>query len=462
MKMRFIIGFILLTTAFLSMQGQNITVKSFEPVNENIEARTQPRNDKNGEPCAIIKVGIVGVEDLQFPDAVGDVKYGASEYVVYVPGGLKTLKYRNANGKLSGEVKLDSDYGIEIEKQRTYRLLLDTEDHFRAAVFSVNPPSAKLSVDNQNQTLDEKGMTTLKLQVGKHQYKIEAKGYENTEGIFELTDDELSKIMVIELKQYTHSVNIQTSPGNATLFIDNVEQPLNNTGKYSLQLGEGQHMIRLTADNYKDLEKKIEITNSSPTEYYFTMDRAKTEVITHDEEKSKTAFNVRNFFYINPSAWIYNKNDYRAYSWGWGGELGYEMHFIRILALRVGFGFGFDSFTEDNELVERLNPGLDLSKSSTTTGAYDGGMHFEVPVGIGINLPFYYNTHSFEALFGGYYRWNLLTTDDDKNHSFTDYGLKVQTYLFFHKFSIGAEARKSLNQRGIYFGGSIGFKFYWG
>ena len=461
MKKRFIIGFILLIIAFLSMQGQNVTVKSVSLLHNDLEARTQPRNDKNGEPCAIIKVGIVGVEDLQFPDAVGDVKYGASEYVVYVPSGLKTLKFQNANGKFSGEVKLDSDYGIEIEKQRTYRLLLDTEDHFRAAVFAVNPPTAKLIVDNHNESLDENGMTTLKLPIGKHQYKIEAKGYYDKSGEFELIENELSKTLTIELIQHTQFVNIQTSPGNATLFIDNVEQPLNNTGNYRIELGEGQHMIRLTADNYKDFEKKIDITESSPKEYYFTMDKAKAEVITHNEEKSKTAFNVRNFFYINPSAWIYNKDDYRAFNLGFGGELGYEMHFVRNLALRVGLGLGFNQFTEDNELVKKLNPDIDLSKSSSSD-SYAGGLYFEIPIGIGINLPFYYNTHSFEALFGGYYRWNSLATNDDKNHFFTDYGLKVQTYLFFHKFSIGAEARKSLNQRGFYFGGSIGFKFYWG
>lgn len=459
---KIILGIIFFVATILCAQSQNVTVKSVSLLQNDLEARTQPRNDKNGEPCAIIKVGIVGVEDLQFPDAVGDVKYGASEYVVYVPNGLKNLKYHNANGKLSGEVKLDSDYGIEIEKQRTYRLLLDTEDHFRAAVFAVNPPTAKLTVDNHNEPLDENGMTTLKLPIGKHQYKIEAKGYYNKSGEFELIEDELSKTIAIELIQHTQFVEFHIAPYNATMFVDNIAQPLNDKGIYHLELGEGQHIIRLTADNQKDFEKKLDISESSPKEYYFTMEAAKTEVITHNEEKSKTAFNVRNFFYINPGAWIYNKDDYRAYSWGWGGELGYEMHFLRILALRVGFGIGFDSFTEDNELVERLNPGLELSQSSSSSGSYDGGMHFEVPVGIGINLPFYYNTHSFEALFGGYYRWNLLTTDDDQNHTFTDYGLKVQTFLFFHKFSIGAEARKSLNQRGFYFGGSIGFKFYWG
>ena len=252
MNKRFIIGFFLLTIAFLSIQGQNVTVKSVSLLQNDLEARTQPRNDKNGEPCAIIKVGIVGVEDLQFPDAVGDVKYSASEYVVYVPSGLKTLKYRKTNGKIYGEVKLDSDYGIEIEKQRTYRLLLDTEDHFRAAVFAVNPPTAKLTVDGHSQALDENGMTTLKLPIGKHFYEIEAKGYYNKSGEFELIEEELSETMAVELIQHTQYVKFHIAPYNATLFVDNIAQPLNNKGIYQIELGEGQHMIRLTAVNHME------------------------------------------------------------------------------------------------------------------------------------------------------------------------------------------------------------------
>ena len=55
MNKRFIIGFVLLAIAYLSMQGQNVTVKSVSLLQNDLEARTQPRNDKNGEPCAIIK-----------------------------------------------------------------------------------------------------------------------------------------------------------------------------------------------------------------------------------------------------------------------------------------------------------------------------------------------------------------------------------------------------------------------
>ena len=190
------------------------------------------------------------------------------------------------------------------------------------------------------------------------------------------------------------------------------------------------------------------------------MEATKTEVITHDEEKSKTAYSVRNFFYLNPGAWIYNKNDYRALNWGWGGELGFEMHFLRIMALRFGFGISFNEFTKDDELVKKLNPDIHLSKDADNK--YALALSYEVPIGIGINLPFNNNANSFGVLFGGYYRWNSLDTSiDEEKGTFTDYGLKVQTFLYIYKFSIGAEVRKSLNQRGIYFGGTIGFRFYW-
>jgi len=451
MNKRFIIGFVLLAIAFLSMQGQNVTVKSVSLLQNDLEARTQPRNDKNGEPCAIIKVGIVGVEDLQFPDAVGDVKYGASEYVVYVPSGLKTLKYQNANRKLSGEVKLENDYGIDIEKQRTYRLLLDTEDHFRAAVFSVNPPTAKLTVDEQDANLDDSGMATLKLPIGSHSYKVEAKGYYSTSKYFELIDDELSQMITVDLIQRTQHVSIAVQPTNATVFIDNIPIETNTSGIYRMELGEGQHLIRLTAENFKDVEKKIDISGSSSKEFSFTMGQTKTEVITHDEEKSKTAFNIRNFSYTNVGFEVYDKNKFYGYSGGLKLETGGEFHFIRILAFRFGLAGGYASIEGDDDNEENVAADWDVDFN---------GWWFEVPASIGIIIPFYYNKHHFSAHIGGYYRWGVLDDDEDEKVKVEtmDYGLRLQSYLFFHKFSIGAELRKSLMECGIYGGITIGFK----
>lgn len=103
----------LLICAYSAVYGQQISVKSVNLRPQDARARTNPRDDAKGQKCAIIRVGVVGVENLVFPDAVGSVDRSLSEYVVYVPKGLKSLKYKTKAGANLGEIIFD-DWDMEI------------------------------------------------------------------------------------------------------------------------------------------------------------------------------------------------------------------------------------------------------------------------------------------------------------------------------------------------------------
>ena len=49
---------ILLLAVTQGVLAQEMTVKSFELLSKDLTARTSPRNDRNGIPCAVIRVGI--------------------------------------------------------------------------------------------------------------------------------------------------------------------------------------------------------------------------------------------------------------------------------------------------------------------------------------------------------------------------------------------------------------------
>ena len=86
-------------------------------------ARTNPVNDLNGDPCALIVVQVSGVEDMVFPEAVKTSDYKYTRYQVYVPAGTKRLRYMHPN-YLPGEVVF-KDYGItSLEGKMTYILTL--------------------------------------------------------------------------------------------------------------------------------------------------------------------------------------------------------------------------------------------------------------------------------------------------------------------------------------------------
>ena len=67
---------LLLNIFIVTLSAQKMTLKSVSliPMDLTIQNDPNPRKDANGKPCALIRVGIVGVEDLVFPDAIGKVK----------------------------------------------------------------------------------------------------------------------------------------------------------------------------------------------------------------------------------------------------------------------------------------------------------------------------------------------------------------------------------------------------
>ena len=86
-------------------------------------ARTNPVEDLNGNPCALILVQVSGVSEMVFPDAVQASDYKLTQYQVFVPAGTKRLKFLHPK-YLPGTVVF-SDYGISsVEGKSTYILTL--------------------------------------------------------------------------------------------------------------------------------------------------------------------------------------------------------------------------------------------------------------------------------------------------------------------------------------------------
>ena len=108
----------------LIVSGQEFQVRSFRLAANDISAVKYQRLDLNGQPCALIKVGL-GVQGAKFPgtEVVGDVKFDTGEYWVYVVDGTKKLKVMHNN---YAPLYIDfSDYPEQrLEGGRTYVLIL--------------------------------------------------------------------------------------------------------------------------------------------------------------------------------------------------------------------------------------------------------------------------------------------------------------------------------------------------
>ena len=123
-QMKRVIFFALAMLVTMIVCGQELQVRSFRLVANDISAVKYQRLDLNGHPCALIKVGL-GVQGAKFPstEVVGDVKFDTGEYWVYVVDGTKKLKVMHNN---YAPLYIDfSDYPEQrLEGGRTYVLIL--------------------------------------------------------------------------------------------------------------------------------------------------------------------------------------------------------------------------------------------------------------------------------------------------------------------------------------------------
>lgn len=90
----------------------------------SIEARTNPKYDKNGNVCALLKVQIA-LQHVKFEGNVIDVLDKTGEYWVYLTEGTKKITVKRV-GYLPLEVDF-TDYGIKsLQKETVYVMVVET------------------------------------------------------------------------------------------------------------------------------------------------------------------------------------------------------------------------------------------------------------------------------------------------------------------------------------------------
>ena len=90
-------SFYIIALSFLcniNIVAQKLNVESFVVKTNDITARTQPRQDINGNDCALIKVQLAASGAEFDGNVVGNVSYNKSEYLVYMSEGSKRLSVR--------------------------------------------------------------------------------------------------------------------------------------------------------------------------------------------------------------------------------------------------------------------------------------------------------------------------------------------------------------------------------
>ena len=234
--------------------AQELKVKSFQVSEGDLIARTSPRNDLNGKPCAVIRVGIA-LQHVQFAgNVMGDPIAEPGEYLVYMPQGNTELTIRH-NNYLPLIVNF-FDYGIgRLQSGCTYRLTILKGDHDSSEpqiqgnflVLNITPKQSRISVDGgQQESANAEGVFKTFLTLGSHTYRVESEGYDiYTESIL-MSGERITKSVSLRSLQASLSVNCPTS--GAGIYVN---EEYKGTTRWQGVLNPGTYLLEARMEGYR-------------------------------------------------------------------------------------------------------------------------------------------------------------------------------------------------------------------
>lgn len=239
--MRFICFILFGLMSIFTSMGQEVIIKNFEEKLSDLQARTNPRTDRNGNPCALVKVVLPVLEGATFEGWVIDTKHIPGEYQVYVPEGTKKIKLRHPN-----ILPTDIEFPFPLKGKHTYQvtaLLPQKTSSQTVAHIVANVKNAQIVI-GENSYETENGEFNIPLDKGTHNYilKTSIEGFnEQTGSLFIKGDDVIENIAPIYLPTNEKRILTLRYEKGTKLKIDGEE--VNKLKNDMIQLPAGLHKI---------------------------------------------------------------------------------------------------------------------------------------------------------------------------------------------------------------------------
>ncbi len=271
------VGLIIFTILFLLqisvVKAQNIDVKSFRKLRDSDARISYPKEDQNGEKCAIVKISTTETGFKFEGDATGitDVIRKTGEYWVYVSEGAKRLviKHNKLGVKryvYSEPIRMATSYELILHLGIIKTTIIDA-DLTEFLVFESTPSDADVYIDNKF-----KGTTPFQAEIrfGEHSYRIEKDLYHNESGILEIKKGKgINK--KIELRPNFGYLEIASSPEiGASISINGEETDLVTPAKTE-RLKPGIYKVTVRKKLYSTTTKEFEVRDGEATESIIKM-----------------------------------------------------------------------------------------------------------------------------------------------------------------------------------------------
>ena len=241
----------------LTVQAQQISVKSFRQLENDLDARAYyPKEDKNGEKAAIIKIVTTetGFEFDAGSIGIVDAVQKTSEVWLYVPRGSKAVTIKHAKLGLlrnyaypqaigAGEV-----YEMVLTTGKVVTTIEEPVIETQWLLITTDPSSADVYINDQ-----PAGKTPYQnnLPAGKYTWRVSKELYLPESGFANLIAGGEKQVMNVKMKPNFGTLIISSSPENgANVSMNGIE-----TGKVTPcnidRVPSGDHTLTLSRDMYE-------------------------------------------------------------------------------------------------------------------------------------------------------------------------------------------------------------------
>ena len=246
--------------------GQEMYVHSFSHMPSDLSAKVKPKNDTNGELCALVKVAFVEKDADFFGSVLKPVKRISGIYWVYMPKGAYRLRVLH-----DSFLPLDIDFLSypevgKLESGETYELVLKTKGGNNQnnsvkgnfLILNVTPRNASVKVDGKVITINAKGEAKTFLNNGTHSYSIEANGYFPVNEEVVISGERVNRN--ISLQSNRPSLSITTTTAGTEIYINEERMGVDS---WSGNIDEGTCLIEGRKTGYKTHKMTAEISGKN-------------------------------------------------------------------------------------------------------------------------------------------------------------------------------------------------------
>ncbi len=261
----------------IGISAQEISVKSFRLLPEDLSARVNPVKNDNAQTCALVRI-VTTERGFEFdPDALGmcksvDETHAGEVWIWLAPGSRRLTIRHSALGVLR-----NYEYPVAIECACTYEMVLVTgrittivEEQNKANFVAITflPQNAQLKIDNAPVATRD-GSYAHTLPVGKHTYELLCPMYHTLSGEFQILPDSTTSINVALQPNFGQLAVYSEPESGADVFINGEKKGV--TPYTSSQLQSGFCQVQVVKNMFQPAEQQVEIRDGDTAVVRLTM-----------------------------------------------------------------------------------------------------------------------------------------------------------------------------------------------